>query len=102
MYDLGEIIGRYVLTGVILWFALIVMLVIRLIYVGSKPENGGLMTFLNEFEPSAEKGEEVKTTVGDILCYILWPYGLIHAVHIYMKRESKTIERTRKLQEERP
>jgi hypothetical protein len=97
MYDLGEIIGRYVLTGIILWAALFIMLVIRLLYVAFKPGNGG-MDFIDQFGPEA-RGEKVKMTAKDIIGYIVWPYGLISTVHEYMKREAETFERMRKLQE---
>ena len=97
MYDLGELIGRYVLTGIILWAVLLIMLVIRLTYVAFKPENGG-MDFINLFDPKSE-GKKSKITIKDIIEYILWPYELIRCVHVYMQREKETFERIRKLQE---
>lgn len=97
MYDLGEIIGRYVLTGVILWAVLFIMLLIRLLYVAFKPGNGG-MDFINQFGPEA-RGEKAKTTAKDIIGYIVWPYGLAFTAHQYFKREAETFERMRKLQE---
>lgn len=96
MYDLGEIIGRYVLTGVILWAALFIMLVFRLIRVAFKPGNGG-MDFIEQFGPEA-RGEKATTTVKDVIGYIVWPYGIVWMVHQYMKREAETFERVRKLQ----
>lgn len=98
MYDLGELIGRYVLTGIILWAALFIMLVIRLVYVAFKPENRG-MDFIDQFNPK-RNDEKAKITVKDIIGYIVWPYGLVCKVHEYMKQEAETFERIHKPQKE--
>ena len=95
MYDLGELLGRYVLTGIILWAALFIMLLVRLIWVAFAPGNGGLK-FLDMFSPVKE-GEKAKTTKKDVACYVLWPYGLIVMIHQYFKREQYAIEQMQKL-----
>ena len=101
MYDLGEIIGRYILTGAILYGALLLMVMIRLAWVAFKPGNGGI-EFINVFNSPEKTGTKEKRTINWIksaLEWIFYPYGIVMAVHRYMKKENAAIEKMRKLQE---
>ena len=90
MYDLGELIGRYVLTGVILWGLLFVMLVIRLLYVAFTPGNGG-MDFIEKFDSSL-KGTKVKNSKAQtIFEFTVWPYGMIRLLNAYFQLERSTM-----------
>lgn len=95
MYKIMEIIGRYVLTGIILYGALFFMLVIRLVFVAYK-ESGSTIRemdkFIEEFEP-VDAGGKIKQAIE----WILYPYGLVAAVHRYMKNENKAICKFREL-----
>ena len=105
MHDLGEIIGRYVLTGVITGGALIVMMVIRLLIASTSQKNNiDVMEFLDIFHElhdadNSSKKRKAKSKVRKVLewtlCFIVWPFFLVRMVHIYMKTETKAIAKAR-------
>lgn len=103
MYDLGEIIGRYVLTGAILYGALTLMLFVRLIWVAFRPGNGGIefINSFNGFNSSGNTGvKKIKINwIRTAVEWIFYPCGLVLAVHRYLKKEQAAIQRMRELTE---
>lgn len=95
MYDPMEIIGRYVLTGIILIGALFIMMVVRLIYIAFKPEND-CVAFLNAMLSYGEENGNNKTKWGRLIMeFVFWPYGVVAITYRYMKAEGIAIEKMR-------
>lgn len=84
-----ELLGRYVLTGVILWGVILIMLVVRLVYK-SFTYDGGFI--ISEFSESVDKHKKAsKMTM--LIRYVVWPYGIVKVIHMYMKEENRILNR---------
>ena len=80
-----ELVGRYILTGAILWGALILMLIVRLAYKSIK--SGDAMGFLDRFICGAPADNQKLSVGRRIVRLLVWPYGICESVHVYMKHE---------------
>ena len=84
-----ELIGRYFLTGLILWGALFIMLVARLAYIAIK-KDGGESVF--KFGEDAEQHPKL-SPAGKFVRLIAWPYWIPMVIHLYMKEERKILNK---------
>lgn len=91
MYDPWELIGRYAFTGAILFGVMMLMLVGRLVYKANFTPNCNSEDFFNKFEEAAGKGTKGKWYI-TLIKTVLWPYGIISFIHVYMKVENKAMD----------
>jgi len=87
---IGEIIGRYALTGVILWGALFVILVGRVVY---------LLVIKYDFMETTKSIDSYLDTIPDgtrfknLLKFVLWPWGVLWMINAYMKMERMIVSK---------
>lgn len=89
-----ELIGRYILTGIILWGTLFVFLVARLAYKAMK--SGDFVNFIDKFTDSGSSSGKELSAIRRIIRFAIWPYGLCEAVHIYIRHELQAIREFQK------
>ena len=89
-----ELIGRYFLTGIILWGFAFIMMVIRLAYKSLKTTPDGLK-LIDELQEDTEKAKKIGV-FGAIIRLVIWPYGIVKVIDIYMKTETKLIAKLHK------
>lgn len=81
-----EILGRYTLTGLILWVLTILLLAVK---IGCKCVQLGTVDYLNKVREKQNKKvpKKAKRMLLDIIEIVLWPYGIIKTIIRCMKWE---------------
>ena len=88
-----EMIGRYVVSGLVMYGALFIGLMIRLIVLmfrGASSASDAIIRGrrLNGFTDSAKKASKWEMAIR----YVVWPYGIIRILDMYLKIEPKLIK----------
>lgn len=89
-----EMIGRYVVSGLVMYVALFIGLMVRLtvlIFRGASSASDAIIRGrrLNDFTNSAKKAPKWEMAIR----YVVWPYGIIKIMTMYLKIEPKLIKK---------